>query len=182
MAVNNIHPAFVIHDSQCVDREEIVNDLVHKTRGTVFQSYVLKDGNEGCMSSHLGVARLAKGLHPLKHYLVFEDDCVLEDGWEKTLEGLEFADVVYLGYTDKCQEATFGTHALLLSPKARDCLLDHAREIGAEIRPKYAMDWVLSKLCRKYGLITCMPKMEEREKYAYQKRGLVSQITGRIRE
>jgi len=179
--VNSIYPAFVIHDSNCHSREEIVKDLVDKTRATVFQSYMLKDGSEGCMSSHIGVARLAKGLHPTKHYLVFEDDCVLEDGWEEALKGLEFADVVYLGYNDKCQEATFGTHALLLSPKARDCIQEHAREIGSEIRPKYAFDWILSKLCRKYGLITCMPRMDDRKKWCHQKTGLVSQITGQIR-
>ena len=182
MAVKNIYPAFVIHDKNCIDREEIVKDLVHKTRATVFQSYVLKDGNEGCMNSHIGVAKLAKALHPTKHYLVFEDDCVLEEGWEKTLEGMEFADVIYLGYTDKFEKATFGTHALLLSPKARDCIIENAQEIGWDIRPKFAMDWILSTLCRRYGLATCMPKIENKEKYAYQKKGLVSQITGRIRE
>lgn len=178
---NNIYPAFVIHDNQCYERDEIVKQLVDKTKATVFQSYILKDGAEGCMASHIGVARLAKGLHPTNHYLVFEDDCVLEEGWEEALKGLEFADVVYVGYNDKCDKATFGTHALLLSPKARDCILDHAREIGSEIRPKWAMDWILSRLCREYGLITCMPKMDDREKWCHQKRGLVSQITLRVR-
>jgi GR25 family glycosyltransferase involved in LPS biosynthesis len=151
------------------------------TKATVFQSYILTDGREGCMNSHIGVAKVAKALHPTSHYLVFEDDCVLDKDWEVTLNGMEFADVVYLGYNDKCEHTVFGCHALYLSPKARDCIIDHAREIGRELKPKWAMDWILSRLCRTYGLITCMPKMENREKWCHQQKGLVSQITGRIR-
>ena len=179
---NNIYPAFVIHDNGCYEREEIVKDLVEKTKATVFQSYLHKDANKGCCFSHIAVAKVAKSLYPTKHYLVFEDDCVLFDGWEDTLKGLEFADVVYIGYTDKCDKATFGTHALLISPKARDIIIEHGVDVGQQVRPVYAYDWTLSALCRKYGLITCMPKMEDREKWCIQKRGLVSQITGRIRE
>ena len=171
----------MIHDNQCTARDSIVKDLVHKTKATLFQSYMLQNRNEGCMNSHIGVARLAKALHPLSHYIVFEDDCILEEGWEEALKGLEFADVVYIGYTDKCLEATFGTHALLLSPKARDVIIEHTREEGLHVQEKFAFDWILSALSRKYGLITCMPKIEDREKWCHQKRGLVSQITGKIR-
>ena len=174
-------PAFVIHDRACQRREEIVLQLLDKTKATVFQSYVLTNGAEGCMNSHLGVARTAKALYPTSHYLVFEDDCILEEGWEECLKGMQFVDVLYLGYNDKCSKATFGTHALYLSPKARDILIEHTREEGQQVEVKNAMDWILSSLCRKYGLITCMPKHEDRERWCHQQKGLVSQITGRVR-
>jgi GR25 family glycosyltransferase involved in LPS biosynthesis len=172
--------AFVIHDFEEVSREEIVNDIIHKTKATVFQSCVLTNGAEGCMKSHIAVARLAKTMCS-GHYLVFEDDCVLEDNWQDALKGMEFADVLYLGYNDKCDKATFGTHALYLSPKARDVIIAHTNEFAKQVEVPFAFDWILSGLCRKYGLIVVMPKVEDKERYCHQKRGLVSQITGKVR-
>ena len=180
---NNIYPAFVLHNSSCTDRSEIVNELVKKTKATVFQSYLLPDKKKGCCASHIGALKLSRSLHPLKHTLIFEDDCVLEEGWEEALKGLEFADVVYLGYNDKCEHTVFGTHALLLSPKARDVIIEHTMDIRNEL-PSIsdgAYDWVLSKLCRKYGLITCLPKLEDKEKWCHQQKGLMSIITGKVR-
>ena len=174
--------AFVLHNSSCVERDEIVQELVKKTKATVFQSYLLSDGKAGCRQSHIAVAKLAKSLYPLDKYIIFEDDCVLADDWETCLTGLEFADVIYLGYNDKCEHTTFGTHALVLSPKARDVIIDYAEKHKEDVINKGAFDFILSLLCRKYGLLTCMPKMQDRERYCHQKRGLVSQITGKIRD
>lgn len=174
--------AFVLHNSSCVERDEIVEELVKKTKATVFQSYLLSDGKEGCRQSHIAVAKLAKALYPLDKYIIFEDDCVLAEDWEDCLKGLEFADVVYLGYNDKCEHTTFGTHALLLSPKARDVIIENAEKHKDDVINKGAYDFILSLLCRKYGLLTCMPKMQDRERYCHQKRGLKSQITGMIRD
>ena len=173
--------AFVIHDIKNSDRTDIVKEIVSKTKATHYQAIMLPNKREGCLNSHLGVARLARGLHPDKHYLVFEDDCVLSDDWQEALKGMEFVDVLYLGYNDKCDKAVFGTHAYCLSPKARDILLEHAHEVALHVEVPFAIDWILSALYRKYGLVVAMPKMEDRERYCHQKRGFVSQITGQIR-
>ena len=174
-------PAFVLHNSSCSEREEIVKDIVDKTKATVFQSYLLPDGKKGCRYSHIGACKLAKGMYPEKHFLIFEDDCVLSDDWADVIKGYEFADVLYLGYNDKCSHTVFGTHALYISPKARDIILEHTEQFKDDVPNKGAYDMILSLLCRRFGLITCIPREEIREKYASQKKGLISQITGKIR-
>jgi GR25 family glycosyltransferase involved in LPS biosynthesis len=175
-------PAYVLHHPSCHERTEIVKDIVDKTKATVFESYLLPNGKDGCRWSHIGVAKLAKSLHPEKSYLVFEDDCALEEGWQEGLKGVEFADVVYLGYTDRTKDTLFGTHALYISPKARDVIIEHTEEHKNEVPDKGAYDFILSLLCRRYGLITCMPRFSDKDKYCSQKKGLRSQITGRIRD
>lgn len=173
-------PSFVLHNSASTERDAVVDELVKKTGATQFQSYLLDDKVMGCLESHLGVAKLAKALHPTSDYLVFEDDCELFDGWEQ-MRDVSGIDVVYIGYTDRCEWATFGTHAVKLSPKARDKVLELAHEVGKTTHAKFAYDQVLSKICRQEGLSVAMPKYEMREQFAKQKRGLVSLITGRPR-
>jgi GR25 family glycosyltransferase involved in LPS biosynthesis len=158
-----------------------VKTLVQRTKGTVVSAVMLDNGKDGCRASHLAVARLARGLHPDKHYLVFEDDCVLSEDWEKCIEGMEMADVLYLGYNDKCSHTTFGTHALLISPKARDKIVSDSEKLKDEVIDKGAYDHVLSKLCRQEGLLTAMPPVDEKDRWAWQKKGLKSTITGQLR-
>jgi hypothetical protein len=174
-------PAFIIHNPSSSERTEIVKELMLKTKGMIVQAILLPDGVEGCRQSHSAVARLARSLYPLQHYLVFEDDCVLSEDWERCLEGMEMADVLYLGYNDKCEKATFGTHALMISPKARDKILAESDSLAKIVERKNAMDWILSKLCRQEGLLTAMPPLDEKERWAWQKRGIKSLITGQIR-
>lgn len=174
-------PSFVIHSPTHTDRNEIVEDIVKKTEATQFQSYLLSDPVRGCLASHVGVAKLAKSLFPDKHYLVFEDDCELLDQWKLPLQDASGYDVVYLGYNDKCEWATFGTHALLISPKARDLIIEKVL-LWAPTDKKSAYDHLLSRLCREEGLSVCMPKYEMRESFCRQKKGLKSTITGNIRD
>ena len=174
-------PAFVLHNSQSLDRIETTNELVKKTGATIFQSLLLPDGVEGNRLSHLEAAKVAKSLFPTKHYLIFEDDCVLSEDWQRCLEGMTMADVVYLGYNDKSSDVTFGTHALLLSPKARDKILERAESLVQAVDRKGAYDHILSKLCRQEGLLTAMPPLDQKERWAVQKKGLVSLITGEPR-
>ena len=176
-----MNPAFVLHSSSCSERDDIVIDIINKTKATVFESYVFSDGKKGCRYSHIGACKLARSLYPDKHFLIFEDDCVLSEDWADVLKGHEFADILYLGYNDRSEHSVFGTHALYISPKARDVIIEHTEEWKNEVVDKGAYDMILSLLCRKYGLITCIPRMEDREKYAVQKKGLISQITGKIR-
>jgi GR25 family glycosyltransferase involved in LPS biosynthesis len=174
-------PSFVIHNPSCSERTEIVNQLIKTTGATLVSAVMLPNGKDGCRASHQAVARLARALHPTKHYLVFEDDCVLSEDWETCIEGMEVADVLYLGYNGKCQHTTFGTHALMLSPKARDKILSESEKLKDAVEDKGAYDHILSKLCRQEGLLTAMPPLDEKERWAVQKKGLKSGITGQIR-
>jgi len=173
-------PAFVIHHPIHTEREEIVSDLVKKTEATQFQSYLLTDPVRGCLMSHIGVAKLARSLFPDKHYLVFEDDCELLDDWKLPLQDASGFDVAYLGYNDKCEWATFGTHAMLISPRARDILIDKVA-LWAPMDKNNATDHLISRMCREEGLSVCMPRYEMRERFCRQKKGLKSTITGNIR-
>lgn len=166
----------------CSERTEIVKDLLKKTNGMIVSAIMLPDGLEGNRQSHSAVARLARSLHPTKHYLVFEDDCVLSEDWEKCIEGMEMADVLYLGYNDKGSDITYGTHALLISPKGRDKILSESEKVGKIVDRKNAMDHILSKICRQEGLLTAMPPFHERERWAEQKKGIKSLITNQIRQ
>ena len=174
-------PAFVLHNNSCLDRTELVRDLVTKTGATVVQSFLLPDRKEGCRASHLQAAKIAKALHPTSAYLVFEDDCVLSEDWQRCLEGMSIADVVYLGYNGKSESVTYGTHALRLSPKARDKILSETERLVKVVDDRGAFDHILSKICRQEGLLTAMPPLSEKGRWAHQKEGLVSLITGQVR-
>lgn len=175
-------PAFVIHYSACKDRDNLTADLIHKTKATLVEScWLPTEPVKGNLLSHIQVAKLARTLHPTQHYLVFEDDCVLAEDWSECLKGMEFSDVLYLGYNDKSKEVTYGTHALFISPKARDAIIARAEVLGHQVDRKNAFDHILSKICRQEGLITCMAKVEEKERYAHQQKGIKSYITGKVR-
>lgn len=174
-------PAFVLHHPSSSDREEIVQEIVKKTGATIVQSFLLSDRVAGNRASHLQAAKLAKSLAPTSHYLVFEDDCVLAEDWKLCLEGMRFTDVLYLGYNGKSSDVTFGTHALLISPRARDKILERTESLVGAVDRRGAFDHILSKLCRQEGLLTAMPPLAEKEMWAWQKKGLKSLITGNVR-
>lgn len=175
-------PAFVIHDSHCHERDSIVEDIVKKTGAIVVEAILCKHGAEGCTKSHLKVAELAKELFPHESCLVFEDDCCLLDGWESFVSKHRDADVVYLGYTDMCEHTIFGTHGMYLSPKARDCFLREAEEIGRSLPMPHTMatDWIYSRLLSRNNLRCVLPN--EKDMYCFQTKGLRSTITGKIRK
>ena len=174
-------PSFIIHNPYSSERAEIVKTLVSQTNATVLSAVMLDNGKDGCRASHLAVARLARGLHPTKHYLVLEDDCVLSEDWTMCLQGMEMADVVYLGYNDKCSSVTFGTHAVCYSPKARDALLAWTEKLKDVVEDRGAFDHILSKVCRQEGLLVAMPPPDQRDRYAIHRPGLHSMITGKVR-
>jgi GR25 family glycosyltransferase involved in LPS biosynthesis len=141
---------------------------------------MLPYGPEGCTRSHVEVAKLAKQLFPHDSYLVFEDDCVLSDGWDTIYKAHPTADIVYLGYNDMCEHTIFGTHALLISPKARDLFLQQWQTIGEKVQNRMATDWILSRLIRDNKLYVVLPDKQTKE-LAMQKKGLVSLITKSVR-
>ena len=173
-------PAFVIHHKACQERHEIVEKLCQQTGATIFPAILLSDGVEGCRLSHIEVARLAKQKYPDQHYLVFEDDCVLAPHWGEMID--TFKDLVYLGYNDKCDKATFGTHALLISPLMRDIIINVANQDYVVLKFQGKFDWILSYLAKAFEVKIKLPQYDDRNKYCWQKKGLRSLITYAIRE
>ena len=172
-------PAFIIHSSKCIERQPIVKELQEKTGATVLEASLLENRREGCSTSHIRVAETAKKLYPSQPYLVFEDDCILNDNWKESLT--LSSDVVYLGYNNSSKTTIFGTHALLISPKARDIILNHTRQHALDVYDKWAFDWILSFLCHSYNLSVQLPSFDKRNLYCFQKPNLISQITGKPR-
>ncbi len=173
-------PAFVIHADSAVERNPLVDQIVKKTGAIIVEAVMISNGAEGCTRSHVEVAKLAKELYPHDSYLVFEDDCVLSDGWDRIIRDNPTADVIYIGYNDLCEHTIFGTHALMMSPKARDLFLQQWKIIGEKVENKMATDWILSRLFVENKLHTVIPRKEFKD-LAMQKKGLVSTITKRVR-
>ena len=172
-------PAFIIHSSSCHERHQVVQQLQEQTNAILVEAIILPNRKEGCMESHLKVAKQAQEHYPNQSYLVFEDDCVLNPNWREAIKTP--SDVTYLGYNELCSYAVFGTHALLISPKARDILLETTRKHATAVTDPWAFDWILSFICKTYKVSHTKPSREDRNKYCFQKLGLKSQITGNIR-
>lgn len=174
-------PSFILHNSSSSERREVVNLLLEQTKATIVEAVMLENGKDGCRASHLATLRLANALHPDRHVLVLEDDCLLSDDWHRCLDGIEMLDVVYLGYNGKSETVTYGTHAVVLSPKARKAILASAETLKDSVDDKGAYDHILSRICRQDGLLTAMPPLDQKNRYATQKEGLRSLITGHLR-
>ena len=172
---------FVIHGLESTDRRDIVLELQKRIGVKVIQACILTDGVRGCNLSHVRVAEAAKALAPSEHYFVFEDDCVLAPDFETTLENIPDVDIYYFGYNDKdfSSDLIYGTHALRLSPKARDILLTHAQELIDENIP---FDHIIFSLSETYNLTRAWPDVSNKERWCYQKKGLKSIITHSYRE
>lgn len=174
-------PAFVIHHDSCVDRKPLVQDIVKKTGANIVQSVLLPNGKDGCRITHLKVALIARNLYPDNTYLVFEDDCVLAENWKEALQEAKYADVGYLGYNDRSSSVIYGTHAVWITPKARDIILRDAEFVKDQVIDKGAYDHILSLICLKNNLSVWSPPIEKKDQWAVQKKGLKSLITGRDR-
>jgi hypothetical protein len=170
--------AYILHHDQCLDRKDIVQDLRQKTGATVLEACWEEDRNHGCSLSHMKAAWQAKEDAPDRHYLVFEDDCDLLEDIDVILNSFQPADVTYLGYNGLSVKdgLVFGTHALLLSPRARDVILHYADWSNEPF------DHILSKLCRSFSLTVEKPSFRDKERFACQRKGLVSTITGAPRK
>jgi hypothetical protein len=171
-------PAFLIHSSDSHDRDDVVKNILDEVNVEIVEAIVLDNRLLGCCLSHLKVAHLARQLYPNLPYLVLEDDCVLKPGWKEGVWDLS-GDVVYLGYNDKHSTGVlFGTHAMLISPAARDYLIEHLEQsIRSSKVPEY--DWLCWKLWMDGKFEVGSP--DQKDLYCEQKKGLVSLITGNIR-
>lgn len=175
------YPAYIIHHSSCTDRDSIVEDLIRQTNGIVVPAVWLEDRKAGCRLSHQLVAKMAKEQHPDSPYLVFEDDCILRENWQECLKFWnEKSDVLYLGYNGKHRKhIVLATHALMISPRARDIIIDHTEDYVEEVENTGAYDWILNYLCADYKLRMILPL--DKDKWCYQQEGLISTITGNAR-
>lgn len=172
--------AYIIHSKHSPERDDLVKDIVTRTHAEVMEAIFLEDRVRGCAWSHYMVAQNAKQFHPDESYIVFEDDCVLTKFYEDFVATFPSVDVTYIGYNDKHHgsDLIYGTHAVIMSPKARDVVLQHSLELVDE---KIPYDHILFHLIERFGLTRHYPPHGLRNAFAYQQPGLLSTITGNPR-
>ena len=174
--------AYIIHHDQCLDRKDSVQELQRKTGAEIIEAVWEENRVKGCKLSHMKVAWQAKQDDPEKSYLVFEDDCELLQDIDVVLSSLSDADVVYLGFTDigwdhqGGYKLLYGTHAVKMSPKARDIVLQYA-DWSSE-----PYDHILNRLAQSFNLTVAHHDWHKRESFARQRKGYISTITGNPRK
>ena len=185
-------PAYIIHNSDQVERKEIIEKLIQTTGAKVVEAvWNTKDPVWGCRESHKKVARLAKEEHPDRSYLVFEDDCeiVNPNFLELLLENPE-VDILYFGVNGFCTHQlpfklrhSWGTHAMMMTPKARDIFLANEAEYLQMRFPlgNHPLDQLFCVMEAKEDLKVWKPDERTMKKWVRQKPGLKSAISGSIR-
>lgn len=176
-------PAFIIHHTSTKERNEIVADLQKQTGATLFDPVWLPDDPpRGCRESHVKIAEHMKETNPESAYIVFEDDCEIVDPNFLSYRSMyPDADIFYFGITHygtlfrplsihiKC---SFGTHAMYITPKARDLLLQNWKEIVNE--GIYHIDQIWNVIQDRFALCVWKPEAQERNKWVRQKTGIPS--------
>jgi len=169
---NSRSSVYVIHMADAKERLPLVNKLQKVTGAKIFHALKLPDGNDGCRESHIKLYREA----PPGPITVFEDDCeiVRPDLLELINQHKDVHDIIYLGVNSVNKNGTsYGTHAMWISPKARDMFLKEGpQKSGTPI------DKMWNNIIKKYGLRAYKPlKIHE---YVRQKSGLRSYISGKV--
>lgn len=185
-------PAYIIHNSQQVDRKEIVNALVKATDAIIVEAvWSTKDPVWGCRESHKKVARLAKEAHPDSAYLVFEDDCEILDPYflDLIVENAD-VDLLYFGVNGFCTHKkpfvlkhSWGTHAMYITPKVRDLLLTKESYYLQMEFPlgNHPLDQLYCVMEANENLKVWKPDERTMKRWVRQKPGLKSAISGAIR-
>ena len=185
-------PAYVIHHAEQREREDIVNQLIQTTGAKVVEAvWDTKDPVRGCRESHKKVARLAKEEHPDLPYLVFEDDCeILDSSFLRCILENPRVDLLYFGVNGFCihQEPfpiqhSWGTHALFVTPKVRDCILEKESKYMKLRFPmgNHPFDQLLCVMAHFEHWKVWKPTPDTMNKWVRQKPGLVSSISRSIR-
>lgn len=129
-------PSFIIHHQGQTDRKDLVEALVKATGAILVDPvWIPEDPVKGCRESHKKVARLAKETYPDSAYLVFEDDCeIIDPHFLDILKEYPDVDILYFGVTNYIRYKipiplyhSCGTHAMMLTPKARDIFFIKSR-------------------------------------------------------
>lgn len=182
-----IEPSFVIHSSLSSDRNELVEKIVKETGAEVVEAvWYPDDGKKGCRESHKKVAQMAKDRAPEASYLVFEDDCeFVSDRWYYPTVAGEDLDLVYFGVNGYGkffgQMYSYGTHAMLVSPKVRDLILEQTDDLVDKVYEKGAFDHILNKICYDNNCTVWRPTAKDGERWVRQAKGYKSTITGKLR-
>jgi hypothetical protein len=182
-------PAYVIHHPSQSERDDLVDRIVAITGAKVVEAVMIKENPTlGCRSSHRKVAELAKAEHPLSAYLVFENDCEILN--ENFLNLTNDVDVLYFGITGYCTHfkpfthlSLWGTHAMMITPKARDLFLETEHEYLKMnfVDNNHPIDQLWSVLIQNKYLSYWFPPAQDIQKYVRQKPGLQSSISGKLR-
>ena len=185
-------PIYLIAMTDNADRKQTIQALVDRLDPIVVEA--IKDANPwvGNCLSHLRVAELAKKEFPESSYMVLEDDAVIRDEkvWSLVEEHKD-VDILYLGYNGLCNhtipvntEYVWGTHALVVSPKARDAIIDTFETILTLKfwTTKIGFDSMLTVVQSVAKLTSWKPPFHERYNYICQKEGLVSMLSGTKRQ
>jgi hypothetical protein len=185
-------PSYVIHNYKQVDRKEIVEKLIEATGAKVVEAVWSKeDPVWGCRESHKKVAQIAKEEYPDSAYLVFEDDCEIVDSsfLRLILDHLD-VDILYFGVNGFCVhskpfplEHSWGTHAMMITPKARDLFLEKEAEYLKMEFPlgNHPYDQLMCVMAEREHLNVWKPNEQLMNKWVRQKPGLVSSISGSVR-
>lgn len=182
-----IEPSFIIHSSCSPERQKLVNALVKASGAEVVEAvWYPDDPKKGCRESHKKVAQMAKDRAPNASYLVFEDDCELvSDRWYYPFIAGEEIDLVYLGVNGYGkffgQMYSYGTHAMLVSPKVRDFILEQTDDKAEEVWEKGAFDHILNKICYDNQCTVWRPTERDGNRWVRQASGYKSTITGNVR-
>jgi hypothetical protein len=187
-------PAYIIHNSKQTERKDLVASLIQTTGAKVVEAvWNTVDPIWGCRESHKKVARIAKEEHPDLPYLVFEDDCEILDSSFLNLLMLKEnknIDLLYFGINGYCIHIqpfpikhSWGTHALYITPKVRDTLLEK-EELYMLMnfpRKEHPFDQLLCVMAFFEHWSVWKPEEGLINKWVRQKPGLISSISGNIR-
>lgn len=185
-------PAFIIHHENQDDRKDLVKALVEATNGTVIDPvWIPEDPVKGCRESHRKIALFAKEKFPDSPYLVFEDDCeILDPHFLDLIKEHSDVDILYFGVTNYCHHKlpfpvyhSWGTHAMMITPKARDIFLVKVDEYLSLSFPhkKHPVDQIFCVMEAEESLRVWKPDLKSMEKYVRQKPGLLSTIEKTVR-
>ena len=185
-------PAYIIHNSNQIERKDLVVNLIQTTGATVVEAvWNTKDPVLGCRESHKKVAKLAKERHPDTPYLVFEDDCeILDPSFLTLLKEHPSVDLLYFGVNGFCLHMqpfpikhSWGTHALYITPKVRDAILEKEQLYMKLQFPRYdyPFDQLLCVMAHLEHWSVWKPDESSMTRWVRQKPGLVSSISGSVR-
>jgi len=169
--------AFIIHNSSQIVRRPLVDKLVQLTGAKVFEAIMLKNRVDGCRQSHNSVYKLVEPHEPV---IVFEDDCeVIDDSFMNLIkEHSSNYDIIFFGtvrtYIEHGKLQIWGTHAMWISPHAKECFLNYTTTTTPEV------DHIWNEVIVKHDLKVWVP--QKHDMYVRQKLGLISTITGTPRE
>jgi len=120
--------SILLHLESAVERIPYIEKIQSILPTEIFPAFFTpENGHLGCTASHLEIYKR----YPSEGILVWEDDCeVLRDDILEVVERYKSDyDIVYLGVNSKFRdspkgpELSYGTHAMWLSPTAREKIL-----------------------------------------------------------